>query len=89
MAYDADLKQSRQVILDQLQQEPRILQCDPLEVLVTELADSSVNLSVRFWVKPADYWEVYFQALEDVKVSLDNAGIEIPFPQRVVTMKKD
>jgi small conductance mechanosensitive channel len=88
VSYDADLKQARQVIIDQLTPDSRILKTDPTEVLVSELADSSVNLSVRFWVKPSDYWGTYFDSIEGVKTCLDAAQIEIPFPQRVVTMKQ-
>ena len=51
---------------------------------VIELGDSSVNLAVRPYAKPQDYWAVYFDLYEQGKKSLDKAGIEIPFPQRVV-----
>lgn len=88
VSYDADLKQARQVIMDYLKEESRILASNPTEVLVSELADSSVNLSIRFWVKPGDYWPMYFDKLEGIKTHLDDANIEIPFPQRVVTMKQ-
>jgi small conductance mechanosensitive channel len=49
-----------------------------------ELADSSVNFAVRPYCKPQDYWEVYFATYEGAKIALDKAGIEIPFPQRVL-----
>ena len=49
---------------------------------VSELADSSVNLAVRPWCKPEKYWDAYFNTLEECKIALDKAGIEIPFPQR-------
>ena len=51
---------------------------------VLELGDSSVNLAVRPYVKPEDYWTVYFDLYEQGKKALDQAGIEIPFPQQVV-----
>jgi small conductance mechanosensitive channel len=53
-------------------------------VEVVEMADSSVNLVVRPWCKTADYWDVFFSVNRSVKEALDQAGIEIPFPQRDV-----
>ena len=55
-------------------------------IAVAELADSSVNLVVRPWVKPSDYWGLKYDLTERIKLSLDEAGIEIPFPQRTVHM---
>jgi small conductance mechanosensitive channel len=51
---------------------------------VSELGDSSVNLVCRPWVKPTDYWAVYFDVVEKGKKALEEAGITIPFPQRDV-----
>ena len=48
---------------------------------VLEMADSSVNLVVRPWVKTSDYWDVYFALTENIKLRLDAEGIGIPFPQ--------
>ncbi|MCA9726893.1 MAG: mechanosensitive ion channel [Candidatus Eisenbacteria bacterium] len=55
---------------------------------VTELADSSVNLVVRVWVKSADYWGVKFDLTRQIKEQFDASGIEIPFPQRVVHLQQ-
>lgn len=88
ISYDADVKQARQVILDVLHADTRILK-DPAPVVVlTELADSSLNLSVRAWVNAPDYWDVFFQDLEAIKVALDVAGIAIPYPQMDVHLDK-
>jgi small conductance mechanosensitive channel len=51
---------------------------------VAELADSSINLIVRPWVKTEDYWDVYWDLTEKVKLAFDQAGISIPFPQHDV-----
>jgi len=56
---------------------------------VAELADSSVNLVVRPWVKSEDYWAVRFDLIETMKVKLEAAGISIPFPQRDVHIYND
>ncbi len=49
-----------------------------------ELADSSVNFAFRPWVPTTQYWDIYFDIMEKIKLRLDEKGIEIPFPQRVV-----
>lgn len=51
-------------------------------MVVSELADSSVNFKVRTWCHSGDYWGVYFDMQEKVKEAFDKAGISIPFPQR-------
>jgi small conductance mechanosensitive channel len=56
---------------------------------VSELADSSVNFVVRPWVKTSDYWPVHFDLLETIKIELDKAGIEIPFPQLSVHVNQE
>ena len=53
-------------------------------VVVSEPADSSVNFTVRAWCNSADYWGIYFDMLEKVKLGFDKQGISIPFPQRDV-----
>ena len=58
-------------------------------VVLSELADSSVNFTVRVWVNTADYWDVYFNMHENVKKAMDQEGISIPFPQRDVHMIQD
>lgn len=88
IAYDADIKQAREVILNAISGDQRIMHTEAKEVLVAELGDSSINLSIRFWCNPGEYWPVFFDNLEGVKVALDGAKIEIPFPQRVVHMQQ-
>ena len=58
-------------------------------IAVAELADSSVNLVFRPWVKTADYWAVRFDLTENIKNALDEAGISIPFPQQDVHLFVD
>lgn len=86
VAYDADVERARQIIMDVLKADARILTEPAPRVEVLELADSSVNLAVRPHVKTADYWDVHFDTLKEIKRKLDAAGIEIPFPQRTVHM---
>ncbi len=58
-------------------------------VIVTSLGDSSVNIAVRSWAKTEDYWAVHNDLIEELKYKMDEANIEIPFPQRTVWMKND
>jgi small conductance mechanosensitive channel len=88
IGYDDDMQKAREIILDVLNKDERILS-DPAPVVVlTELADSSLNLSARAWTKSSDYWSFFFENLEKIKVALDDAGINIPYPQRDVHLIK-
>lgn len=83
VSYDSDLKLTRKVLNDVLAANKRVL-LDPAPlVAVSELADSSVNFTVRGSVLMDEYWEVYFETVESIKEALDTAGIEIPYPHLV------
>lgn len=82
VSYSSDLKKTRAVIEQVLQSDERVLKDPSWTIGVLALADSSVNFAVRPWVKSRNYWDVYFSLHEDIKIALDEAGIEIPFPQR-------
>jgi len=86
VGYDDDLKKVRQVLDDLISKDNRILKDPAPMVAVAELADSSVNFTVRMWVKTADYWGVYFDTTEAVKLRFDEEGISIPYPQQDVHM---
>jgi small conductance mechanosensitive channel len=83
VSYDADIKKTKEVLMNVLTSHPKVLKDPAPGVTVSELADSSVNFAVRPWCKTADYWDVYFEVTENVKLALDKAGIEIPYPHRV------
>ena len=53
-------------------------------MVVSALADSSVNITTRVWVNASDYWGLFFDLTEKVKLAFDAEGISIPFPQRDV-----
>lgn len=86
ISYDADLRQAKTILGKLVEEEPRVLKDKDVLIAVSALADSSVNLVVRPWVNTADYWGVYFDFQERVKLAFDEAGIEIPFPQMTVHM---
>ncbi len=88
ISYDSNIKDAKNVLFDIIDNHPKVLKNPAPFVGVAELADSSVNLAVRPYTKPEDYWEVYFHVYEEGKIALDNAGITIPFPQVDVHMAK-
>ncbi len=89
ISYDSDLRKAKQILQDILAQDSRVLKEPEASVTVAALADSSVNLNVRPWVNSADYWAVYWDTLEKVKLTFDEQGIAIPFPQMDVHIKKE
>jgi small conductance mechanosensitive channel len=82
VSYTDDIDKVKGVISDVLSQDSRILKDPPPTIGLLEMADSSVNFAVRPWVKPDDYWGVYFDINEKMKKRFDAEGISIPFPQR-------
>lgn len=84
ISYNANIQEAKKIILEVMKNNPNILKEPAPAVSVKELADSSVNLSIRPWTTPKKYWDVYFDTLEECKIALDKANIEIPFPQRDV-----
>ena len=85
--YGSDLKKTKEVLLEMLKANPMVLNEPAPSVNVEALADSSVNLVVRPYCKPEDYWAVYFATVEGSKLALDKAGIEIPYPHEVQIKK--
>ncbi|SFW14319.1 mechanosensitive ion channel family protein [Cellulophaga fucicola] len=83
IGYGEDMKKAKEVLLEMLVANPKVLKDPAPSVNVEELADSSVNLAVRPFCKPEDYWDVYFATIEGSKLALDKAKIEIPYPHEV------
>lgn len=86
VSYNADIRKARKVLLELLEKEEKVLQKEVKRVVVTELSDSSVNLSIQCWTKNEDYWETKWRLTEEVKYALDAADIPIPYPQMDVHM---
>lgn len=84
IGYGDDIDKAQRILEDIVADQPQVLD-DPAPVIkLHELADSSVNFVCRPWVKPADYWEVYWNITREVKKRFDAEGVSIPFPQRDV-----
>ena len=84
ISYGSDFARAREVLLEILTAHDKVLEDPEPNVRVHELADSSVNLITRPWVKTTDYWDVFWDVTETVKRRFDKEGIQIPFPQRDV-----
>ena len=81
ISYEDNLAAAKHVIKSVLATEERILEDNPPLVGVLELADNSVNLTVRAWTKAGDYFATKLALTENIKLAFDEAGIRIPYPQ--------
>ena len=88
VAYGDDLDQARTVLKQLCDNEQRILKDPEVVIVVAALADSSVNFSVRAWVKAPDYWAVFWAMNENVYKTFAKEGLHIPFPQMDVHVHK-
>lgn len=84
VSYGADISKAKQAIMQVMEDHPKVLGDPAPFVGVDAMADSSVNLVVWPWATPDDYWDVYFEINEQMKLALDKAQVAIPFPQRDV-----
>ncbi len=81
VSYDADIKQVKEVLKNIAEQDERVLKNKDVVIGVSALADSSVNFAFRVWVDSSNYWPVFFDLNEKIKLTLDEKGIAIPYPQ--------
>ncbi|MCH2214804.1 MAG: mechanosensitive ion channel [Flavobacteriales bacterium] len=88
IGYADDIDKARSVIESVAKGCDKIDHSQPVDIFVSELADSSVNFAVRPWVKTEDYWAVYFYMNEEIKKAFDKEGVGIPFPQMDVHVKE-
>jgi len=88
IGYDDDIKKAKDILNRILEEDERILKDPAPVVAVAELADSSVNFNVRPWCATGEYWNVYFDTHEKVKLAFDAEGISIPYPQMDVHQRK-
>jgi len=88
IGYDDDLKKAKDILNKILEEDDRVLSDPAPLVAVSELADSSVNFNVRPWCNTSEYWNVYFDIHEKVKLTFDAEGISIPYPQMDIHQDK-
>lgn len=89
IGYDDDLKKAKQVLSDLIEADERILKDPEPQIVISNLGDSSVDITTRSWVNAADYWGVYFDLVENGKLAFDDNGISIPFPQTDVHLYQE
>ncbi len=88
ISYNSDLKAAKDALMAMLEKEPLVKQDMDKNVFVNDLGASSVNLGVRCWCTKENYWDCKSKVTEQIKYTLDAAGIEIPFNQLDVHMKQ-
>lgn len=89
ISYDDDLRGAKQVLEEVVLEDERVLEEPAPMFPVLSLGDSSVNLGARPWVKAEDYWGVFWDLTERVKIAFDEQGISIPYPQTDVHLRGD
>lgn len=88
ISYDSNIKKAKDILLAIANANDKILKDPTPQVFVAELADSSVNLTFRFWTTNANFWDAHFNAMEEIKAQFDAGGIEIPYPHQVEIQKQ-
>lgn len=88
ISYSADLKKAKMLIENIIRQDESILKDDESVVFVDDLSDSAVVIGARAWVKNEEFWPTRWRLLETIKLTLDEHGVEIPYPQLTVHMPK-
>lgn len=88
ISYQADLRKAKALIEEMLRSDECVMKDEEINVFVDDLADSAVILGARAWVKNEEFWTTRWRMLETIKLTLDEHGIEIPYPQMTVHVKE-
>ena len=88
IGYTSDMKKAKEILYRIFESEPRVLKEEGITVYVGQLADSAVIIGGRGWTKTDDYWSVRWGIIESIKEEFDKAGIEIPYNQLDVNLKR-
>lgn len=88
VSYDSDLAKVKVILNDVIAKEASVLENEAVDIFVSELCDSCVNVGLRVWVQNEDYWSTKWRITENVKLALDENGVSIPFPQIDVQIKQ-
>ena len=89
ISYEANIKLAKDTSNNVADKEEGIIKGEPVTIYVSALEESQVTIGLRVWTKTEDYWDVRWRMIENVKLALDEAGIEIPFNQLSVTLKQN
>ena len=88
IGYKSDLKKAKEVLIRLGENDPARDPENPVNVFVSELAESSVNLGLHVWVSSSEYWNAKWRLTENIKMAFDEEGIEIPFKQVEIPVTK-
>ncbi|MBR1931986.1 MAG: mechanosensitive ion channel family protein [Lachnospiraceae bacterium] len=88
ISYDSDIRTAKKVLEELLKSDEKVMKGQDVFVVVDELADSGVNMSMHCWVRTEDYWKTKWRLTEQCKYTLEGAGITIPFPQLDVHLEQ-
>lgn len=88
ISYDSDIKKAKEIMNRIAEKQDHRISDEPINVFVAELADSSVNIGLRFWIETDYYWKTKWDVLEEIKYAFDKEGIEICFNQLDVHIKQ-
>jgi len=88
ISYEADLRRAKEILLDIIEKDHYIIKEKDYNVFVDDLADSSVMMGIRAWVKTEEFMAAKWQILEKIKLTLEENGIEIPYQQLQVHLDK-
>lgn len=88
LSYKTDIKKARKIIVDAMKKHPTILQEPKPDMWLDEFREYDMKIAARCWVKPEDWWPVYWEQLEAIKEALDREGIEIPVPKQEVEFSR-
>lgn len=89
IGYDDDIGKAKNILKKIVEEDDRILSDPAPMIVVSEHGDSSINLFVRPWCNTENYWNIYFDMHEKVKIAFDESGITIPYPQQDVHIYND
>ena len=89
ISYDADLKKAKSLIEDMLLHDESIIQDEEIRVFVDSLGDSAVMIGLRAWVKTEEYWATRWRLMEEIKLTFDAEGIDIPYNQLTVHVREE
>ena len=89
ISYDADLKKAKSLIEDMLLHDESIIQDEEIRVFVASLEDSAVMIGLRAWVKTEEYWATRWRLMEEIKLTFDAEGIDIPYNQLTVHVREE
>ncbi len=89
ISYDDDIDLAKKTLQSIFEKEEKAVHNDGVTIWVSELGADSVNFAFRFFVKSDDYWDIYFQTLENIKKTFDKKGLNFPYPQRDIHLYKE